>query len=79
MARGWESKAIESQQQEPIEVSPAAGPGDPAARQRQAERQTLLLARLKALSDLQHACAPPHRAMLEQAVEDLDRRIADLG
>jgi hypothetical protein len=28
--------------------------------------------------ELQCACAPAHRAMLEQAIADLDRRIASL-
>jgi hypothetical protein len=35
-----------------------------------------MLARTRALADLQAACAPAHRAMLEQAVSDLDRRLA---
>ncbi len=43
--------------------------------QRQAERATLMLARTRALADLQQACAPAHRAMLEQAIADLDRRL----
>jgi hypothetical protein len=42
------------------------------------ERGTLMLARTRALSDLQHACAPAHRAMLEQAIADLDRRLKAL-
>jgi len=33
-------------------------------------------ARLRALARLQTACAPTERAMLEQAIADLDRRIA---
>ncbi|HEU4690413.1 MAG TPA: hypothetical protein VFS23_18730 [Vicinamibacterales bacterium] len=44
--------------------------------QRRAERATLMLARTRALADLQHACAPAHRAMLEQTIADLDRRLA---
>jgi hypothetical protein len=43
-----------------------------------AERATLMLARTRALSDLQHACAPAHRAMLEQAIADVDRRLKSL-
>jgi hypothetical protein len=35
-----------------------------------------MLARTRALSDLQHACAPAHRAMLEQAIAELDRQLA---
>lgn len=77
MARGWESKAVEAQQEAAAAARrPAAGnPGDSA---RQAERMTLQLARTRALADLQSACAPAYRAMLQQAIEDLDRRIAAL-
>ena len=42
------------------------------------ERATLMLARTRALGDLQQACAPAHRAMLEEAVADLDRRLKAL-
>ncbi len=57
MARGWESKAVENQQQEALtQPAPTTGPTpDPA---RQAERASLLLARTRALADLQLACAP---------------------
>jgi hypothetical protein len=84
MARGWESKAVEAQQE-------AAAPGGRAAQDRRhdtplsdeerrtrRERATLMLARTRALSDLQHACAPAHRAMLEQAITDLDQRLTAL-
>jgi hypothetical protein len=37
-----------------------------------------MLARTRALSDHQRACAPAHRAMLEQAIADLDRQLAAL-
>jgi hypothetical protein len=35
-----------------------------------------MLARTRALADLQTACVPAHRAMLEQAIADLDARLA---
>ena len=88
MARGWESKAIESQQESAADarriapsVSPPAAPlgakaGDAG---RRATHMTLMLARTRALADLQSACAPAHRAMLEQAIAELDQRIAALG
>jgi hypothetical protein len=38
-----------------------------------------MLARTRALADLQKACVPAHRAMLEQAIADLDRRLEALG
>lgn len=83
MARGWESKAVEAQQdaaareQRAAESRRGSAPSDEEIR-RQTERATLMLARVRALSDLQHACAPAHRAMLEQAIADLDRRLKAL-
>jgi hypothetical protein len=76
VARGWESKSVESQQEEAATKPTAAKPFSPAEAQRRAERATLMLARTRALADLQQACAPAHRAMLEQAIADLDRRLA---
>jgi hypothetical protein len=87
VARGWESKAIESQQEAAADARrtgppaglPAEAPGAKAGdRSRQAAHATLMLARTRALADLQCACAPAHRAMLEQAIGDLDQRIAAL-
>ena len=76
MARGWESKGVEEQQQEAQRpATPPKGAVDPAAAARQAERATLQLARTRALADLQRACAPAHRAMLEAAIHDLDEKI----
>ena len=78
MARGWESKAVEAQQDAAAAKERPAGPVDPAAAAKQAKRATLMLARSRALADLQLACAAAHRAMLERAIEDLDRRLAEL-
>ena len=78
MARGWESKSIEAQQEDAAAkrtLEPALSAEEAA---RQTQRATLMLARTRALADLQHACAPAHRAMLEGAIADLDRRLADL-
>jgi len=76
MARGWESKSVESQQDAaaaPQAKRPAMTPEEAA---RKAQRATLMLARTRALADLQKACVPAHRAMLEQAIADLDQRLA---
>jgi hypothetical protein len=77
MARGWESKAVESQQEAAAAKEPKAVRFDAEGAQRRADRAILLLARTRALADLQKACAPAHRAMLEQAIADLDRRLAE--
>jgi hypothetical protein len=79
MARGWESKAVESQQESAADarrIRPAVNPGDPS---QQAAHATLMLARTRALADLQAACVPAHRAMLEQVIAELDQRLAALG
>ena len=77
MARGWESKSVEDQQQAAQGRQPATSAAPPPDA-RAAERATLQLARTRALADLQQACAPAHRAMLEAAIRDLDARIAKL-
>jgi hypothetical protein len=78
MARGWESKSVEAQQ-DAAAASQVKGPAvTPAEAARKAQRATLMLARTRALADLQKACVPAHRAMLEQAIADLDQRIAAL-
>ena len=78
MARGWESKAVEAQQDAAAQRVATPAKVSPADAARRAERATLSLARTRALADLQKACAAPHRAMLEQAIADLDTKIAAL-
>ena len=78
MARGWESKSVEAQQDAAAERKPSASPGpveDPSIK---TQRATLMLARTRAMADLQLACAAAHRAMLERAIADLDQRLAAL-
>jgi hypothetical protein len=75
VARGWESKSVESQQEAAAAKPSAAAPFNAEEAHRRAERATLMLARTRAVADLQQACAPAHRAMLEQAIADLDRRL----
>jgi len=76
MARGWESKSVEAQQDAattPSVVGPAVS-AEEAEHKRQ--RATLQLARTQALGELQRACAPAHRGMLEQKIADIDRELA---
>ena len=79
MARGWESKAIESQQESAADARRARPAVSAADATREAAHATLMLARTRALADLQSACAPAHRAMLEQAIAELDHRLAELA
>jgi hypothetical protein len=79
VARGWESKSVEAQQDAARDTRSKAPKVTAEERGRRAERATLSLARTRALADLQTACAAAHRAMLEQAIADLDARLAALG
>jgi hypothetical protein len=79
MARGFDSKFVEAQQEEAARKKPA-GPGlSPADRDAEARRAMLQLARKRAEHDLGHATAPAHRRMLEQAIEALDAQLQQLG
>ena len=78
MARGWESKSVEAQQDAAAEARRKTPPVHPEDARKRTERATLMLARTHALGDLQQACAPAHRAMLEQAIADLDRQLSTL-
>jgi hypothetical protein len=78
VARGWESKSVEAQQDAAAEGRRPSAPLPADEIRTRTERATLMLARTRALNDLQHACAPAHRAMLEQAIADLDRRLKAL-
>jgi hypothetical protein len=77
MARGWESKAIESQQED------TRGPERTVRRtltaeerQRELRRRTLELAVAQAQAELQVACHKAHRDMLRLKLEALQ---AELG
>ena len=78
MARGWESKSIESQQEEAARdriVRPALTPEQRAVEER---RRTLQLARTRAADDLARATAPHHRRLLEQTLTAIDEQLARL-
>jgi hypothetical protein len=78
MARGFESKSVEAQQEAAASQQRPRPAVTRQQAQRSAQRATLMLARTRALADLQRACAPAHRAMLEKAISDLDTRLEAL-
>jgi hypothetical protein len=79
MARGWESKSIESQiesaesrrEHRTAEISPVEA-------EKRRQRQSLLLSRTRVLHDLEHASNPRYRQTLESALKHLDQKLADL-
>ena len=80
MARGWESKSIESQQDEAARERDVRRrrPLTQAERLRLERRRTLELARLRLLADLQAATRAPHRDTLGKALAALDQELATL-
>jgi len=78
MARGWESKSVETQQEE---ASHPRGPAGRAPtreeREREAEKRTLELALVKVRGDLARSTSEAHREMLRRALEDLERRLTN--
>jgi hypothetical protein len=81
MARGWESKAIEEQREDPAEASsPKSRPANsPEEQERMRKRKALQLARKRTVADLASARHPRHRELLERALADLEERIRALG
>jgi len=80
VARGWESKSVEQQQDEASSASRKVGPVlTPEQLARQREKQGLMLSRQRILQQLEAAHSPRHREMLQAALLDLDARISRLG
>jgi signal recognition particle GTPase len=77
MARGWESKSVEQQQEEMAErrnsIHSSMSADD---QQRDRRRQGLLLSRQRLRQQLQTACNPRHREMLEQSLAELESQLA---
>ena len=76
MARGWESKSVEAQQEERERPASATGPVSAEERARLARRHTLELALRRARSDLASATRSSHRLMLEQAIKALEDQLS---
>ena len=78
MARGWESKSVESQQdaKSPLE----RGDGlTPEQRQRKVKRDSVEMSRRRVLQEIETTRSEVRRASLEQALAFLDRQIAELS
>ena len=81
MARGWESKDVESQVEakKTVSASPSRGPKTPEELNREQECRDLQLSRIRIVNDLQVATNPNHRKSLEAALAHLDSKIAKLS
>ncbi len=72
MARGWESKDIESQQ----ELREVARQPEREMTAREQELHSLELTRTRVAADLARATHPRHRMQVEDALAHLDAQIA---
>jgi hypothetical protein len=81
MARGWESKDVESQVEEkklaPRELP--RGQRTPEQIRVDLERKGLELSRTRIANDLESATNPNHRKSLEAALAFLDKKLSELN
>ena len=81
MARGWESKSVESQMDAAEQSSPA-GPAAPlteAQKNEKRQRETLLLARTNLVRQLEATANERQAQALRQALSDLDAKIGKIS
>jgi hypothetical protein len=78
MARGWESKSVESQMESLERRRPRPALPDPDQLRKSQERESLLLSRTRVLRDLEAATNPRYRMTLEAALKHLDEKLAAL-
>lgn len=78
MARGFESKSVEEQQAEAKRETTPNQRLTPEEIEGRRKRDGLLLSRKNIESQLSSAANPTRRHMLEQALAELDRRLAAL-
>jgi len=75
MARGWESKSVEAQMEEPL-VSSAGKPRlSPEQIEAMQKRETLILTRKMLQADLERSSNPRHQEMLQRALEEIERQL----
>jgi hypothetical protein len=81
VARGWESKSVEAQQTEANDQSNKKRSKKMSAAEAALlrEKESLRLSRQRVVQQLQVSQNPRHRAVLEQALADLEERLRALG
>ena len=79
MARGWESKSVESQIEDAeARKKPAAPALTPDEQRRRSELASLELNRVRVMNELSKASHPRYRETLLAALKHLDDKIASL-
>jgi hypothetical protein len=77
MARGWESKSVESQMEEASGAQPNGHnhPLTEADKHRKRERENLILARARVLQQLEASSNERYKKLLQQELSDLERKL----
>ena len=80
MARGWESKSVEAQQED---AAGKSSPGKPRLTREEAdqfrEKESLRLSLRNIIDQLERSQNSQHREMLEHAKTDLERKLEELS
>lgn len=78
MARGFDSKSVEAQQEEAMRDKKVGPMLTSEQRDVLTRRRGLDMSRARAVADLSRATSPAHRHMLEQAIAALDEQLNGL-
>lgn len=78
MARGWESKSVESQIEAGGSQSDRAERLTPEQRQLRQKRESIELSRRRVLQEIETTRSAVRRASLEQALAFLDKQLEEL-
>jgi molecular chaperone GrpE (heat shock protein) len=79
MARGWESKSVESQIEDAESLSDRGEALTPEERERKKKREGFELSRRRVLQEIEATRSEARRASLEQALAFLDEEIRKLS
>lgn len=79
MARGWESKSIESQQEDARSTAEPKHRLTPQERDLESRKQALQLARSRTLQQIHSTQNSRYKNLLEEALKGLEEQLANLA
>ncbi len=80
MARGWESKSVESQMESAKELTSGAGRRELTSKEKETQRlrQGLLLSRTYVLRQIEASSSQRYKESLQRALSEIDQKLAKL-
>jgi len=79
VARGWESKSVEQQQDDALSTRELKPRLTPEQRKIESHKEGLKLSRSRIMEQIQSAGNPRYQQMLQQTLAAIDEQIAKLG